>query len=75
MYMVEGWGSHLFQSYQTGGGRVAQWTPPIDHKICLHSGIIYIVALCVPVPSQEPVTQWLFFVYVLHICFIGFFFI
>ena len=24
----------------------------------------------VPVPSQEPVIQWLSFVYVLHICFL-----
>ena len=28
----------------------------------------------VPVPSQEPVFQWLSFVYVLYICFRSFFF-
>ena len=28
----------------------------------------------VPVPSREPVIQWLSFVYVLHICFLFIFF-
>ena len=30
--------------------------------------------MCVPVQSQEPVIQWLSFVYVLHICFLFIFF-
>ena len=45
--------------------------------VCDPANMFNSATLCmyVPVPSQEPVIQWLSFVYVLHICFSFIFFL
>ena len=55
-----------------------QHEPP--KKLGVTSGVLNMfnpatLFMYVPVTSQEPVIQWLSFVYVLHICFRSFFYI